>query len=466
MHHCAWLLALLQLGMGGCANREPVVTLSIPSAPPFSSSGPAEMPDLWWTEFNDPALNQQIGRSLGGSFTLDAALERVRAARAIARREASDLWPDVNGFSDFQSIFRTDGPDVSELALGLDMSYQVDLWGQIESRVEAERLRASATQADYQAVALALAAEVAGTWFSLIEARAQLSLLNEQLETNLQGLELQEDQFAVGQSLAADVFRQRQLVESTQEQLVVARSRIDLLEHQLAVLEGRSPQQARYETGNQLPDLPPLPDTGLPSELLKRRPDVRRDFRALAAADRDLAAAVSAQYPRLSLTASVITATESPENLFREWLASIGSQLIAPLIDGGQRRAEVDRTTAEVRQRFDEYCQTVLAAYREVEDALARERYQLQRIDRLNAQLGWARQASAQLIEYNVIEEAEYLDYLSSVTAEQRLQRDTLSARLDLVLNRIALYLALAGDFEPPPQVLDRSRSPENSGDE
>lgn len=466
IHHCAWLLTGLLLGFWGCAKHEPIVTLPIPSASPFSSSGQVEMPELWWSEFDDSALNDQIGRSLGGSYTLDAAVARLRAAQALARREASDFWPDVNGFGDFESFLRTDGPNESVLALGLDMTYPVDLWGQIESRVDAERLRSSATQKDYQTVALALAAEIAGTWFSLIEARAQLELLNEQLETNLKGLEYQEAQFAVRQNLAADVLRQRQLVESTREQLVVAQARVDVLEHQLAVLEGRSPQDASYVTGNELPALPPLPDTGLPSELLMRRPDVRRDFLALAAADRDLAAAVSDQYPRLSLTASVVTATEHPENLFREWVASIGSQMIAPLIDGGQRRAEVDRRNALVRQRFDEYCQTVLVAYQEVEDALTREHYQLARLERLNAQLELARRTSPQLLEYNITGEADYLDYLSAVTAEQRLQRETLSARLDLVLNRIALYLALAGDFELRPQNPDRSRSAENVDDE
>jgi outer membrane protein TolC len=128
IYRCAWLLTGLLLGFWGCAKHEPIVTLPIPSASPFSSSGQVEMPDLWWSEFDDSALNDQIGRSLDGSYTLDAALARLRAAQALSRREASDLWPDVNGFSDFESFLRTDGPNGSLLALGLDMTYPVDLW--------------------------------------------------------------------------------------------------------------------------------------------------------------------------------------------------------------------------------------------------------------------------------------------------------------------------------------------------
>lgn len=426
------------------------------------------MPDRWWTAFDDAALNIQIDRALDNNFSLAAAWQRLRAARALARREASDLWPDLDGFAEAAGTFRSDGPEQADFALGVDAAYQVDLWGQIRSRVEAERLRASATLADYHSTALTLSAEVARTWFALIEAHAQLALLNEQIETNLTVLGLQQWRFAVGQIRLADVLRQRQLVEATREQVAVVQSEVAVLEHLLAVLQGRPPQTARYDTGAVLPTLPPLPDTGLPAELVNRRPDVRRDFLALQAADRDLASAISAQYPRINLTASVITAAESPENLFQEWIASVAGQVIGPLFDGGQRRAEVDRTAAVVRQRLTEYGQTVLIAYSEVEDALARERYQRDRIALLNAQLDLARRASMQLREQYVFfgEETDFLDVLSSTTEEQRLQRATLSARLELILIRIQLYLALAGDFESLPQVGDGRRAPEHISDE
>ena len=261
----------------------------------------------------------------------------------------------------------------------MDASYQVDLWGQIRSRVDAERFRAQATQADYHAVALSLAAEVTRIWFSLVEAHAQLELLDEQLETNRNGLKAQEFRYGEGDERgAADVLRQRQLVQATLEQVVVVEARVEILEHQLAVLTGQLPQSATYYPGADLPELPPLPYTGLPSELLMRRPDVRADYLAFRAADQDLSAAVSAQYPRLNIGSSLINAATSSDNLFRDWFFSIASQLIAPLFDGGQRRSEVDRASALACQRFNEYGQTMLIAFQEVEDNLALERYQVQ----------------------------------------------------------------------------------------
>lgn len=448
------LLALMQVVWGGCIHRETNAPYPTQPPPPFSDSGETFTPDRWWTEFGSGELDAQVEQALGGSFVLAAALQRLRAARAVARREASDLWPDVDGIAASDGIFRSGAPDSSSYLLGLDAAWQVDLWGQIESRVDAQRLRAAATQVDYHAIALTLSAEVAGTWFSMIEARAQLELLDEQLETNVTGLELQEARFGLGQVRSGDVLRQRQLVEATREQIVVVKSRIAVLEHLMAVLQGRPPQAAEYTTGAELPALPPLPATGLPSELLQRRPDVRRDFLAFQAADRDLASAVAAQYPRINLTSSIVTAAESPENLFRDWISSISSQLIAPLIDGGQRRAEVDRTAAVKGELFNQYGQTVLIAFQEVEDGLVREQFQIQRLDRLVRQVELGRQASLQLREQYLIGEADYLDVLSAIQQEQRLQRETLSARLELVLIRIGLYLALAGSFDTRPQTI------------
>ena len=99
----------------------------------------------------------------------------------------------------------------------------------------------------------------------------------------------------------------------------------------------------------------PQPVAGFPEELVVRRPDVRRDYLAFLAADRDLASAVSAQYPRVDVTGSLLTISDRPETFFRDWFVSLGGQLVAPLLDGGQRAAEVDRTSAVASERLMTY---------------------------------------------------------------------------------------------------------------
>ena len=443
-----WLVLLLLVG--GCADRNlqrcPLPTLETP--PDFSIAGMSTVPDRWWVAFQDSNLNFHVDSGLCKNYSIQAAAQRVRAARAVARREASDFWPDIDGIL---GLGFDGGPfeNSESYNLGLDASWQVDLWGEIESRVEAQRLRADATSWDYHAAALGLSGEITSLWFSLIEANAQAELLKEQVKTNRTGLELQEKRFGLGFVRSADVLRQRQLLESTLEQSVVVESQIEVLEHQLAVLLGELPQTANYPTGTSFPELPPLPVTGLPSELLLRRPDIQRNYTALVAADRELASAISRQFPRLNLSGSLRNLSENPEDLLRDWFVSLGGQLIAPLFDGGQRRAEVDRTQAVKFQLFHEYAQSVLLAFRQVEDALVQEKFQLQRIEHLKEQVKLAGQASNQLREQYLIGDAQYLDVLNAITGQQRLQRNLLSAQLELRLIRVSLYLALAGNIDP-----------------
>ncbi len=450
---CSVLWFSIVLATLGCASKGPMPTFATSSLPPLSESGQVIAPDRWWEAFNDNGLNREVDRALGGNFDLAVAFQRLRAARAVTRREASDLLPDLNGFVSNQNTFGP-GPNDSRINWGLDAAYQVDLWGQIQSRVDAERLRTEATQSDYQAVALSLSAEVARTWFALIEAHAQLELLDFQQETNEKGLKAVELRYAeIGEGGSPNVLRQRQLVQSTLEQGIVVQANVEVLEHRLAVLTGQPPQMARYATGSIFPVMPPLPYTGLPSELLNRRPDVRARLLALAAADRDLAVAVIDQYPRLDLSASLINSAERPETIFRDWFLSIGGQLLGPIFDGGQRRAEVERNRAVVCQRFNEYRQSILIALQEVEDGLALERYQIELIEKLETQSKLAARASEQLLQFFITGEATYLDVLSANQSEQRLQRSLLSARLELISIRIGLYLALAGDFETRPNL-------------
>lgn len=452
-HRLALCVLLLLIPLAGCASKGPTPSFAANTLPPLSASGEFTAPDRWWDSFADDGLNREVTLAMGENFDLGAALQRLRAAQALTRREASDLFPDLNGFVSNQNTFGP-GPNDTRINWGLDAAYQVDLWGQIRSRVEAERLRTAATHSDYHAIALTLSAEIARTWFALIEDYAQLELLDEQVETNELGLKAVELRYAeIGEGGSPNVLRQRQLVQSTLEQIIVVKADIEVLEHRLAVLTGQPPQTASYTTGSTFPELPPLPATGLPSELLNRRPDVRASFQLLAAADQDLAAAVRDQYPRLDLSASLINSAENPESLFRDWFLSIGGQLLGPILDGRQRRSEVDRRRALVCQRFNEYRQTILIALQEVEDSLALERFQIERIEKLSTQVELAKKASEQLLQFFITGEATYLDVLSANQSQQRLQRSLLSARRELILIRVGLYAALAGSFDTRSQV-------------
>jgi outer membrane protein TolC len=198
-----------------------------------------------------------------------------------------------------------------------------------------------------------------------------------------------------------------------------------------------------------LPSLPPLPQTGVPGELVQRRPDVQQAWRLVQAADRDLAAAISNRFPRLSLEASISNRTDTARELFDNWLATLAGNLVVPLVDGGERRAEVTRSRAVLEQRVQEYRQTVLTAIQEVEDALTRERQQQQRLERLEQQIDLAGASFRQLRTRYLNGAVSYIEVLNALQDRQDLQRTRLTARQQLLNARVALYRALAGSIEP-----------------
>lgn len=433
----------------GCHVPKGIKQPSFGEAPLFRMSGTEAIGEFWWTAFGDTSLDQQVREALEGSLTLTAAWERVRAANALARRESSAFYPVLGGMADV-SYSETDSTEgVEDYELGLEVGYEVDLWGRIDSLVEAEQLRGRAEEEAYHAAALSVSAQVTIAWLKFVEALRQKDLLTQQIETNQKILKILEARFSSGQIGSADVLRQRQLIESTREQLYAVESTIGLQWHQLQLLKGRAPQESAVVSESELPGLPPLPQTGLPSDLVRRRPDLRQAFYELEALDADLAAAVANQYPRLNLSASISTSAESPENLFDTWVASVAGQIVAPLFDGSQRRAEVDRREALLRAEAANYMQTTLEAFGEVEEALLREVQQNRIVESLERQLTLNGMTYKQLRVQYINGATDYLSVLLNLIEGQRLQRGLLVAKRELLEIRVTLYRSLAGGIEP-----------------
>lgn len=273
-----------------------------------------------------------------------------------------------------------------------------------------------------------------------------MSLIEKQISTNEKILKLLNSQFGSGQIRTADILRQKQLIESNREQKYALQSRVEVLEYQLSLLLGQAPKQRVIVAGLPLPDLPPLPDTGLPANLLARRPDVQASLFRLRAADRDVAEALSDQYPRLNLSISVSTSEEEGAvDIFDDWARSFAAGLAAPLLDAGQRRAEVRRAGAVKDQRLYEHGQVMLSALKEVEDALIQENRQAAQIASIKEQIKLVEQTNERLQHDYFNGAGDYIDVLSSLINEQELQRDLKAAKLELIEFRIALYRALAG---------------------
>ncbi|THB76101.1 MAG: TolC family protein [Desulfobulbaceae bacterium] len=441
----------LTILLSGCTGKlAPVAEQTIPLPPSFSTAGTENLEEKWWLAFDDEALNQLIEQSLNDNFSLKSSWSRLAQASAAYKKANASLLPSLSADgSNSHSAAQNDGKTTTndQLTLGLTLSYELDLWGKVDSTSAASRLDMEATTADLETAAISLSAEIATAWYSLIEINSSLSLLEEQITTNTKALELITTQFRTGQAPIADILQQRQLIEQQRGEQARLRSQQGQTEHTLALLAGEMVGVLEIDPPDHLIELPPLPDTGLPAELIKSRPDIRSAFLSLQAADERVAAAVADQYPSIRLSASLQTEESRTSVLFSDYLASLVTSITAPLLDGGQRKAEVERTRAVAEEKLHNYAQTVITAVKEVEDALLIEQQQQQYLDSLELQLELSKQSLEQIKERYLKGVESYERVLTALTSLQSLQQSLLEARKDLLHNRIELCRALGSGW-------------------
>ena len=483
----AWAVALLALPLAltSCAVYRPHKSAPPPVDLPDSFSEASEIdavlaqaqpsPDRWWEAFGDDKLDELILRGLSDNFSLRVAWARLDAAIALARIAGAARWPQVGvdvgvgrdsrvvALGGGRTRLRTDTRSVTPGA-----SYEVDLWGKLRFGTAAARLEARAGRHDLDAAAMTLAANVADVYFAIIEQHARIDLINQQSEVNQTYLDLTKLRFGQGQDSALDVDQQRQQAASASAELPLVKSRLKVLEHQLAVLLGQTPDTDLGVAGTVLPDLPPAPEAGIPAELLKRRPDVRAAELRAVAADHRVAAAIADRFPTLRLGASLPFQAAHFSQVFADFVWSISAGLSAPIIDGGVRRAEVDRTRAVAAERINNYGAVLLAALREVEDALVQERRQLAYLERVDEQVKIAHDTLREARSSYVNGLGDYLPVLTALRAQQQVELLQLREKKRLLEHRIQLYRALGGSWMSELEPADPAAKPvaEDAGEE
>lgn len=419
----------------------------------FSQTGSRQVTQQWWLEFNDAPLNELIESAFEENFSLMAARERLLQARAVAKKAGADLSPSLGGVGSLDETWsRTDGSSDSSgsFLIGLQASYEIDLWGRLQSLEDAALLDARESREDLETAALTTAALIANTWYNLAESNARMDLLKKQQEINRLGLQLIQLRFNAGQVGIADILQQQQLIESKSGELARETATRKVLFNQLAILCGVAPELFQLPDQPALVELPPLPKAGVPASLLDNRPDIRSDYAALLAADRRVAAAIADRYPTLSISANLNSSGSSSNEIFSNWLANIGANLFAPIVDGGKRKAEVERVSSVARERLNSYSQTILTAVGEVEDALIQEKQQEKYIESLTVQLDLASRTLVNVRDRYKQGVEDYQRVLSALLSQQTLQLSLLSARQQLIEYRIDLYRALGGAIMLP----------------
>ena len=415
----------------------------------------------WCSDFDQPELDRLVERAFEANLNLLASWARLEQSAALLDQTRSNLWPqvtlDATASRSKQPAFG--GQDLPGLPTSFtnnfyrvegSVAYEVDLWGKLKAQREAAALDYRASRADVEAAALSLTSSIAEAWFDALANDEKARLLQAQIELNQGYVELLEMRFEQGVSSLLDVAQQRQQIASLKTQRHATVQAGELARQRLAALIGRAPQESSelvQEEGLGLPELPPLPELGVPADLLERRPDLRAATRRLEAANARVAVAVRDRLPSLRLSFSTFLQALELERLLEDVFWSAAAALSEPLVDGGRRRAEVTRAEAAEREAYYVYGQALLTALGEVQGALTSEHYQESVIEDLEAQRELAA-TSLDLARSRYSRGAfDFLRVLTSQQALQQVEQSLVDAKRRQLANRLQLCRALGGSW-------------------
>jgi multidrug efflux system outer membrane protein len=379
----------LALALAGCAVTQPKPpVLDLPAATTTAEQN--ALLARWWAAFDDPVLTTLIDEAFANNLDLKGALARIEAARADVLLAQSNLAPSINlraGASRSrlsQSTAQAAGfaiPASNDYSVGIETSYELDIWGKYRSGALAAANDLVAAQYFRETVRISVAAEVATAYFRLRAADALLVVLEDTRNTRTDTVKLQQDRFDGGIIGEYDLRQAEAELSAVVADIARAQQSIGLLESAVATLTGRSPREvftpvvargATIEAATAVPQLP----SGLPSGLLERRPDIRRSEALLAASDLRIQQARANYFPSVSLTGAYGTESAALSNLFTPAAAawSFGAALLQPLLALKAIESQVEAATARRDSVTVEYQQTVQTAFREVHDALVTNR--------------------------------------------------------------------------------------------
>jgi NodT family efflux transporter outer membrane factor (OMF) lipoprotein len=428
------------------------------------STPPDAAPDLarWWETMGDRTLDSLVRRAIEANHDLRIARARVRQARAVRGVISADLWPDVNVSASYERIRDSENAFRAGFAMeqesydlyraGFDASWEIDLFGRTRRNVEAADADIQAAVEAHRDTLVTLLADVAENYANARGFQARLRIAHENIRTQQEAVDLTRARLSAGLGTDLDVARAEAQLAATTSQIPLLETGFRQAVHRLGVLLGREPGLLHAELADDAP-IPPVParvPVGLPSDLLRRRPDIRRAERDLAAATARIGAATADLFPRFSITGTFGLSSgqfgDWPSGDSRFW--SIGPAVRWPVFDAGRIRSNIEVQNAIQEQSLAAYERTVLRAFEEVENALAA--YSREQVRR--GSLLAAVQSNQRAVELsNQLFSRGLTDFLSVIDAQRSLyltQDEWVQSQTLVTTNLIALYKALGGGWE------------------
>lgn len=407
----------------------------------------------WWKQFGSTELDRLIAEALGNNMDLTAAKERIRQFRALAKIAGAPLWPAVNASGNFdytdrpRSARATGAGGGSEVWQGgWNVAYEVDLWGGLRAGRDAALAEADTARFNLESLRLVVMSDVAQAYFAILGLKERRRIAEDNLDNIGEVLDIIVSRFEAGGASALDVAQQRTERANAAASVALLEQQMAQSENALAVLLGRAPQQFRVGESSLRPILLPKPHPSPSATLLDRRPDIRGAEAQLIAAQANIGVARAAFYPRLQLGADNVFATAaSSQPAGMAWL--ITASLMQPIFQGGRLEGELERTLARRTELLEMYRQTILTAYREVEDALALGSRSTLRRNALLQSVDSAKQAYELARDRYLAGAVDYQTLLNVQRSLFNAQDSEVQAHVDVLSASVLLFKALGGGW-------------------
>ena len=472
------LMLLASLFATGCAAVGPDYappTVPVPTAwssglPEGLHAGEVELRD-WWTLFEDPVLSNLIKRASDGNLDLRAAVARIDEARALLgvtrgarvprvdvdaaysrNRQSSEASLGGRTLGDFVSV-----SDVDAYTVGVGAGWELDVFGRVRRSVEASHANWQATVEDYGAVLVALRAEVALVYVEIRALQRRIAIAEKNVTSQRASRDIVRKRREAGTAPGLELAQADANVASTEATLPQLRARLGVATHRLSVLLGEHPGALKKDLGA-LASIPAPPESTLvrvPAELLRKRPDIRRAERMLAAQTARVGVATANLYPRFSLGGVFGFSAQSPADLFQSSSRTfgVGPSVTWNVFSGGSVRSSIDVEDARVEQALVVYEQAVLRALEEVENALTSYGHERTRNTSLHSAVDAYRRAVGFAED---LYKGGKTDFQNVLDAQRNLlvfEDQLASSDAALVERLVELYRAMGGAWNAEPQL-------------
>ena len=415
--------------------------------------------DKWWRNFNDPVLDSLIAVAGNSNYSVLAAIENIRKARAAWRTAQGKMLPAFDFSAGWQrtktsgNIAQTMYTEAWEgqFSTAVSMQWQADIFGTIYMRSKAQKKLFMATEEEYRAVMVTLIANVATTYFSLRQSLAEMQVIRWNVESQREIMDIVTSRYESGLASKLDVAQSRSVYYSTMAQIPAMQAKIESYRNAMAVLLGIYPQELEnwLEEGYHLPEYIEPVTVGIPSGLVRRRPDVRATERQVEANAAVLGATRRDWFPEIFITGTIGYASENLKHLPR---AKSLTWEIAPTIkwnifSGGERLNATREARASLDQSIAQYNSTILNAVQEVEDAMSQYKSSIAQIVSLREAVNQNRETLTLSLELYKQGLTQFQNVLDAQRSLLNYQNYLVQAHGYSLIYLVNLYEALGGGW-------------------